>query len=59
MEISDSKWNPNNPNEFASSSKDGLLKIWDIRLEHSVSTLFDKKNICPLKGLDWHKRDVP
>jgi peroxin-7 len=55
--VYDVKWNPNNTNEFASSSEDGFLRIWDKRQSRSISSLSDRKDMCPLKGIDWHKRD--
>eukprot|EP00761_Pharyngomonas_kirbyi_P001026 gb/GECH01001027.1/.p1 GENE.gb/GECH01001027.1/~~gb/GECH01001027.1/.p1 ORF type:complete len:355 (+),score=83.26 gb/GECH01001027.1/:1-1065(+) len=55
--ISDVKWNDNNPDEFASTSHDGLLKIWDRRSDTSVNTLLDRDDGSPLLCCDWHKRD--
>lgn len=41
--INDVQWNPNNPDEFATVSTDGLVKLWDRRTRGgSVNTLLDR-----------------
>ena len=52
------RWNVNNQDEFATVSEDMLLKIWDRRMEESVTTLVDREGSSPLRSCDWHKRDV-
>lgn len=64
--ISSVRWNPNRISEFASTSHDGLVKLWDIRLSSVESSItlhdreaFTKKgeNERILCG-DWNTEEV-
>ena len=55
-EVSQVRWNPNAADEFASVAADGLLKLWDRRVEESVGTLVDPEDgLEALVCCDWHK----
>ena len=58
-EVSQVRWNPNAADEFASVAADGLLKLWDRRVEESVGTLVDPEDgLEALVCCDWHKGQV-
>jgi WD40 repeat protein len=56
--VSSVKWNPNNQDQFASVSADGLLKVWDRRSGDSIATMTDRLEMPALLSCDWHKQDV-